>query len=138
MTNRLNDMICSIPSYLLRLLLHYQARCMFGCMCGDITHTYMHTPLPPCPQFPWPGLTCRPDGSSSGYNLTSISSCSLVIPLFFDINAKRIQYSQWVTPFVFNQISSGNLMGFIAGDWFVKDTALQSVAALLLMPHTVP
>ncbi len=34
--------------------------------------------------------------ASCGYNLTSISSCSLVMPLFFDINAKRIQRSQSV------------------------------------------
>lgn len=55
------------------------------------------------------------------------------MPLFFDINAKKIQCIQWVTPFVFSQISSANLMGFISvftDDWFVKDTVPQSVMAV--------
>lgn len=70
----------------------------------------------------WADLQAR--WLSGGHNLNSISSCTLVIPLFFDINAKRISCSQWVTPFVFNQISSANLMGFInvSTDYsFVKD-----------------
>lgn len=62
-----------------------------------------------------------------------------MIPLFFDINAKGIQCSQCVTPFVFNQISSANLMGFISvftGDWFVKDIVIQSIVAILFDAHT--
>ena len=64
-----------------------------------------------------------------------ISSCSLVTPLFFDINAKRTRCCQWATPFVFKQISSANLMGFISvftDDWFVKGTVPQRVVVVHL------